>query len=291
MSTHAIEPNGKNRHILGRREFLGASLAALAAARGVRVRAAETLGPLGVQLYTLRTEMARDVETVLARVAEIGYREVEFAGYFGYSPKEIRAMLDRHGLVAPSAHLALGDLEHDPEAIYDAARIIGHQFLTCPWIPAERRQTLAGWSDVAREFNRLGQAAHDAGFRFAFHNHDYEFVPVGEVIPYDVLLSETDPKLVSFEMDLYWIIKGGADPVRYFGKHPGRFPMLHVKDMAGTPDRTFADVGRGTIDFKRIFRHADEAGVEHYFVENDAPAGSPFDSVRVSYAYLRHLEF
>lgn len=275
-----------------RREFLETSTAALVAAgSGLRLRLPEKLGPIGVQLYTLRSEIARSVETVLARVAAIGYREVEFAGYFGHTPREIRDIVDRHGLVAPSAHLALDDLEHDPDSIYAAARIIGHQFLTCPWIPAERRQTLDGWSGVARAFNRIGQAAHDAGFRFAFHNHDYEFVPVGEVIPYDVLVSETDPQFVNFEMDLYWIIKGGEDPVRYFAKYPGRFPMLHVKDMAGTPDRGFADVGRGTIDFTRIFRHSHEAGVEHYFVENDAPSGSPFDSVRISYETLRQMEF
>jgi sugar phosphate isomerase/epimerase len=127
--------------------------------------------------------------------------------------------------------------------------------------------------------------------QFAYHNHDFEFAPLEGKVPYDLLLERTDPRAVKLEMDLYWTVKGGASPVEYFERHPGRFHLLHVKDMDATPRRFFADVGRGTIDFKSIFARSRKAGVRHYFVENDEPAGSPFDSLRASFDYLRRLEF
>ena len=129
------------------------------------------------------------------------------------------------------------------------------------------------------------------GVQFAYHNHDYEFAPLEGQIPYDLLLERTDPSVVRLEMDLYWTFKGGASPVEYFERYPGRFHLLHVKDMDSTPRRFFADVGKGVIDFKSIFAQSRKAGVRHYFVENDEPAGSPFDSLRVSFEYLRRLEF
>ncbi|HKI95261.1 MAG TPA: sugar phosphate isomerase/epimerase [Gemmatimonadales bacterium] len=276
---------------MNRRSFLQTTAAAMVAGRGIRLRPAQRLGPLGVQLYTLRSVMSQGMDTVLSRVAAIGYTQVEFAGYFDHTPQEIRAMLDRHGLVAPSSHLALGDLEKDPAPIFEASRVIGLEYLTTPWIPAERRKTLDDWRRVADAFNAIGKAAKRAGFKFAFHNHDYEFQPVSGTIPYDVLLTHTDPELVNFEMDIYWIVKGGQDPLAYFARYPGRFPMLHLKDMAASAGHGFADVGQGTIDFPPIFRHAGPAGVRYYFVENDQPAGSPYDSVRVSYEYLRRLTF
>lgn len=276
---------------MNRRVFLETTAAAVVAGRGIRLAPAKRLGPLGVQLYTLRSEMPHGMDTVLSRVAAIGYTQVEFAGYFDHQPQEIRAMLDHHGLVAPSSHLALEDLEKAPAPIFEASRVIGLEYLTTPWIPAERRKTLDDWRRVADAFNAIGRAAKDAGFKFAFHNHDYEFEPVDGAIPYDVLLTGTDPDLVHFEMDIYWIVKGGQDPLTYFARYPGRFPMLHLKDMAATAAHGFADVGQGTIDFRRVFRHADQAGVRYSFVENDEPAGSPYDSVRVSYEYLRHMQF
>jgi sugar phosphate isomerase/epimerase len=244
---------------------------------------------VGLQLYTVRDEMKKDVEATIARVAATGYSEVEFAGYFGKSPAEIRAMLDRHGLVAPSAHI--GTIEPDAwRQALDAAHVIGHQYVVFPWIPVERRTGLDSYKKFAAEFNRAAEQARAAGLQFAYHNHDFEFAPVDGKLPYDVLLTETDPKLVQMEMDLYWITKGGQDPLTYFARWPGRFPMVHVKDSKGPPDNKMADVGAGKIDWKRIFAKEQQAGIKHFFVEHDQP-GDAFASIRASCEYLKLLEF
>src|SRR6267154_1903455 len=159
-----------------------------------------------------------------------------------------------------------------------------------PWIPAERRKTLDDWKNFAQVFNRAGQMAHDAGIQFAYHNNDFEFPKLDGQVPYDVLLQNTDPKLVQLEVDLYWITKGGQDPLAYFARWPGRFPMVHVKDSAGPPDHRMVEVGAGKIDFKKIFAQSDQAGIKHYFVEHD-DAADPFASIRASCEYLKQLEF
>ncbi len=240
---------------------------------------------IGLQLYTVRTEMAKDVDATLARVREIGYTEVEFAGYFNKPPKELRASLDRIGLTAPAAHVELGP---DWKKVLDDALVMGHRYVVAPWVAAERRRTLSDWKRVAQEFNKAGDQARAAGLRFLYHNHDFEFVPLEGKLPYDVLLAETDKNLVGLEMDLYWITKGGQDPLAYFNKYPGRFSCVHVKDMDRTPQQGMVDVGAGKIDFKAIFARSKQAGIAHYFVEHDQPA-VPFDSIRNSYQHLRAL--
>src|SRR5439155_584772 len=160
---------------------------------------ARRLDKVGLQLYTVRDQMKADFEGTLARVAEIGYKEVEFAGYFNHSPADVRAILDRHGLSAPSTHV--GDISPDAwKASLDAAHAIGHEYIVVPWIPQEKRMTLDGWKQVAAEFNRAAQAAHDAGVQFAYHNHDFEFPKMEGQVPYDILLQTTDPKLVQLEI-------------------------------------------------------------------------------------------
>jgi sugar phosphate isomerase/epimerase len=251
---------------------------------------ARKLGKIGLQLYTVRHVLERDFEGTLARVATTGYREVEFAGYFGHEPREVRAILDRHGLVAPSAHVSPApEVWH---AALDAAPVIGHHYLVVAWIPPEERRTLDDWKRVAETFNQLGTQARAAGLQFAYHNHDFEFQPLaGESrLPYDVLLAETDPRLVQLEIDLYWMTKGGQDPLAYFARWPGRVPMVHVKDSGPPPEHRMRDVGAGTIDWKRIFARSAQAGIRHYFVEHDEPPDA-FASIRASYAYLKNLDF
>jgi sugar phosphate isomerase/epimerase len=262
----------------------GARAHAFAAGRG-------RLSKIGAQLYTVRRELERDFGGTLAKVAALGYREVEFAGYFGRKPAEVRSLLGRYRLAAPAAHVGLADLRGDLRPLLDAARVVGHKYLLVAYLPAEERRTLDDYRRHADLFNEAGAALGREGLRFAYHNHDFEFAPLEGRVPYDLLLERTDPRAVKLELDLYWAVKGGADPVEYFGRHPGRFHLLHVKDMDATPRRSFADVGRGRIDFKPIFARAGRAGVRHYFVENDEPAGSPFESLRVSIDYLRRLEF
>lgn len=278
--------------MIDRREFIGTmgALAAGAVLPACRAaRATTRLSRIGVQLYTVRDLMAKDVEGTLAAVAGAGYTEVEFAGYFNKSPADIRAILDRHGLTAPSVHT--GSIAPDDWAkALDAARVVGHKYIVVPWIPVERRKTLDDWRRVAADFNRAAAAAQTAGVQFAYHNHDFEFPLVEGRVPYDVLLAETDPKLVQLEIDLYWITKGGHDPLAYFTRWPGRVPLVHVKDSLGAPDHKMVDVGAGTIDWKRIFARSAQAGIKHYFVEHDQPT-DPIASITSSCAYLKKLEF
>ena len=244
-----------------------------------------------MQLYTVRRELEKDFEGTLARVAALGYREVEFAGYFNRPPKEVRAALARRRLAAPAAHVPLAALRGSLQELIDAAHVIGHKYLLVAYLPAEERRTLDDYRRHADLFNRAGERLNRAGLRFAYHNHDFEFAPLEGRVPYDLLLERTDPRTVKLEMDLYWTVKGGGSPLAYFEKHPGRFHLLHVKDMDATPRRHFTEVGRGVIDFKPVFANAARAGVRHYFVEQDETPGSPFDSLKVSIDHLKGLEF
>jgi len=246
------------------------------------------LDRIGLQLYTVRHQMEKDFEGTIARVAATGYQEVEFAGYFGRTPRDVRALLDHHGLSAPSSHVSLAPEEW--RAALAAAPVVGHHYLVIAWIPPEQRRTLDDYKRAAERLNRAATEAKAAGLEFAYHNHDFEFAPLDGKLPYDVLLAETDPKLVQLEMDLYWIVKGGQDPLAYFARWPGRFPMVHVKDSAGPPDHKMMAVGAGKIDFKKIFGQSDQAGIRHYFVEHDNP-DDPFASIRASCEYLKRLEF
>jgi sugar phosphate isomerase/epimerase len=266
----------------------GAGLA-IACSGALRPAHSARLDKIGLQLYTVRDQMKADFEGTLARVAEIGYKEVEFAGYFGHSPTDVKAILDRHGLSAPSTHIAIGEIDAW-KASLDTAKAIGHEYIVMPWIPQEKRKTLDDWKNVASVFNRAAQMAHDAGLQFAYHNHDFEFPKIDGQIPYDVLLQNTDPKLVQLEIDLYWITKAGEDPLAYFARWPGRVPLVHVKDSAGPPDHKMVDVGQGKIDWKRIFAKRDQAGIKHAFVEHDQPP-QPFEDIAVSYRTLKGLEF
>jgi sugar phosphate isomerase/epimerase len=249
----------------------------------------DRLGAVGLQLYTVRTLMQQDFEGTLAQVAQIGYREVEFAGTFGRSARDVRAILDRLGLRAPSTHLSKEALEREPDRVLDDCATIGHRYVCIAWVNEAERRTVESWKGVAEAFNRIGERCRRAGLQFAYHNHDFEFGLLEGKSLYDRLLAETDPALVQLELDLYWITKGGADPFAYFAQYPGRFPLVHVKDSAGPPDHRMVDVGRGTIDFRRIFaqRHA---GIRHFFVEHDRPA-DPLASIRTSFEYLKPLEF
>ena len=249
------------------------------------------LSKIGVQLYMVRRELEKDFEGTLERVSSLGYREVEFAGYFNHPPKEVRALLDRHRLTSPAGHVQLAAVRGSLQEMIEAAHVIGHKYLLVAWSPPEERKSLDDYKRLADLFNRTGEQLKKAGIQFAYHNHDFEFAPIDGQIPYDLLLERTDPQLVKLEMDLYWIVKGGGEPVKYFEKYPGRYPLLHVKDMDSTPKRYFTEVGRGVIDFRTIFAHAGQAGVRHYFVEQDETPGSPFESMKISMDYLRKLEF
>jgi sugar phosphate isomerase/epimerase len=297
---------------MNRRTFIGTSIAASLAAAARPAWAADTahhIDRIGLQLYTVRGAMKTDFAGTIAKVAAVGYKEVEFAGYFDHSPKDVRAILDKNSLASPSCHVGYDVVEKKwPETI-EAAELIGHRYIICPWIDEKQRAQPDGWKRAADLFNRAGEASQKAGIQFGYHNHSFEFNPadsLGGKLPYDFLLAETDPKLVAMEMDLCWISVAGKDPLAYFEKYPGRFPLVHVKDWIKDPNATdsykgatgsavkiggrLADVGQGSIDWKRIFAHSEKAGIKHYFVENDEPK-SAFDDIKISYTYLHNLQF
>ncbi len=290
---------------MDRRTFLGTlTAAAVFAPRLTWASEPDRIEKIGVQLYTVRGEIKHHFEETIAKVAAIGYKEVEFAGYFKHTPQQVRAVLDRNGLSAPSMHIDYPSLGAKfPQVIADS-KIIGHQYIVCPWIDEKIRKEPSGWKQAAEVFNKAGEACKNAGIQFAYHNHHFEFVQVNGKFAYDVLLEETDPSLVQMEMDLCWMTVAGQDPLKYFARYPGRFPMVHVKDVKSVPPpkkpgqwvafkRVFpvmTEVGSGSIDWKRIFAHSGEAGIKHYFVEHDHPKQA-FESIQASYAYLERLRF
>jgi sugar phosphate isomerase/epimerase len=245
---------------------------------------------VGIQLYTLRDLMKADVPGTLAKVAAAGYKEVEFAGYFGHTPRQIRDLLKRNGLSSPSSHLSFDSLENGWQKQLDDAKVAGHKWVTIAWLPEEKRKTLDDWKRHAELFNRAAAQAKKSDLHFAYHNHDFEIRPMGGTRPLDLLLSSTDPKLVDFELDLYWAVFGGGNPIDFFNRYPKRFPMVHVKDSSGPPDNKIVDVGQGKIDFRSIFAQSEKAGIKHYFVENDQPS-DPMVTLRTSYNYLHALNF
>lgn len=249
----------------------------------------EHLKTIGIQLYSVRRSLERDFEGTLASLSGIGYKEVEFAGYFDRSPPEIKTSLGRYGLAAPSAHIPIEQVRQEWARTLDAAGVIGHRYVVVPWLPPEIRRTLDDYRRLGAEFNRLGEQAKGNGIRLAYHNHDFEFTRLEGRLPYDILLAETDPANVALELDLMWITKGGQDPLSYFAKHPGRFEMVHVKDATGAPEFRQVAVGQGSIDFQRILSRRKPAGIRHFFVEHDDPA-DPLEFARTSFGYLKRLE-
>jgi sugar phosphate isomerase/epimerase len=287
---------------MNRRTFIESSIAAslIAAQPSLAADGPHKLDRIGVQLYSVREMMKSDFEGTLAKVAAVGYNEVEFAGYFNHQAKDIRATLDRLKITSPSEHIPYETVQNKWPETLAAAHIVGHQFIVCPSIDDSQRKLTSGWKKAAELFNRAGEASQKAGIQFAYHNHTWEFKPLtdsGGKFGYDILLSETDPQLVKMEMDLCWIIVGGQDPITYFNRYPGRFPLVHVKDWTKGPDGKMgekdghmANVGSGAIDWKRLFEQSEKAGIQHYFVENDEPT-SPIEDIRKSYEYLHDLRF
>jgi sugar phosphate isomerase/epimerase len=240
----------------------------------------------GIQLYTVRTVMAKDAAGTLESLSRIGYREVELAGLYGQTPRAMRELLDRYSLTAPSTHVGLPDLRRDAKRVFADAHTLGNRYVVVPWIDESERETLAGYEKIAAELNEFGRAARDAGVRLGYHNHDFELRAINGVVPYDTLLANTDPALVDMELDLFWLAKGAGDPLAYFARHPGRFALVHVKDMTDAGE--MVAVGTGSLDFRRVFAQAEAAGIRHAFVEHDEPA-DPIASARTSFAGVQAL--
>ncbi len=260
---------------------------------------------IGLQLYTVREVLAEDMDGTLAKVAAIGYREVE-GPLLKLSAQDTKAALSRHGLVCPSIHRDYDQLGEKWPQTLDFCHTIGAKYVVISWIEDSVRDRPDGFKRAAGAFNHAGEMSKKAGIQFAFHNHwiDFHRTPSGK-LGYDVLLQESDPNLVKMELDICWSTVGGIDPVEYFARYPGRFPLVHAKDLKKIPSPTVAqgsnitgddviplmtEVGSGVIDWKRIFAHSQQAGIKYCFVEHDQPK-DPIASARASYEYLAKLRF
>ena len=293
------------RRELSRRSFLfelaaltaSGSLLASCASAGTSASAspsrsaATSPNMIGLQLYTVRDQLQTDFDGTLAKIAQIGYKNMEFAGYYNRTPEQVRATLDRLQLVSTSSHIGAPLMRQDAAAQIKSAKTIGQDYITIP--SYQFGKDLAGWRKGVAEFNQWGAMCRDAGLKLAYHNHNFEFAPLEGTTGYEILQNEVDPKLVDFELDLYWARFADQDPLALFAKHPGRFAMWHVKDMVVTDDKKgMSPVGKGTIDFKAYFANAQQAGLKHFFVEHDSAAqypGGSLASVQASYQYLHQL--
>ncbi|MBO3741902.1 sugar phosphate isomerase/epimerase family protein [Actinoplanes flavus] len=294
---------------LSRRNLLGAA-AAGAAATAIGSPAAAGGGSahrvprdqISVQLYTLRNQLAIDLEGSFAELAEIGYTRVEHAGFVGRTAAQFRAALDNAGLRATSGHAGIPqpwNAETWKRTLDDAA-VVGNKFIVHPYFgtgPTGPIRDAAVYRAFAADLNSAGELARRAGLSFGYHNHHNEFLrQTGtEITGFDILTGETDPRLVHLEVDIYWAWRGAADPVDLIERNRRRIKQVHVKDM--NVSSGFADPGDGLIDFERVFRRAHEAGLIEYIVERD-DAGSPprtpeqaLDTARVGYQYLTGLRY
>ena len=310
---------------LSRRSALGLGLAAavVGAARSAGRPFFKRTGlPVGLQLYTLGADLRTDLDGQLGQVAKIGYRTVEMAGYLGRTPRELKAAFDRAGLTCPSAHIqgraggpdpSLADLDR----LIADAHVIGIKHIVLPSFPMPERedvkqksgedtrayrQRLAeaigvdDWKATAEFLNAKGRALKAAGLTMGYHNHNLEFAPRGDTNGLAILLANTDPALVQFEMDVGWVVAAGHDPFALLKAHPGRFRQMHVKDVKATTRPNFAfqqdpaEVGAGIIDWKRLLPAAYAAGVREFFVEQEPPFARPrLESVKISFDYLNAL--
>lgn len=306
----------QNKSTVSRRNLLGAAAAGAAAigtstmlaspaeaSTGGRRLARVPRDKISVQLYTLRDQLAIDLEGSLAELAEIGYTRVEHAGFVGRTATQFRAALDAAGLKATSGHASIPQPFNAStwQAALEDALIVGNKYIVHAWfgLGADGMPIRDGsvYKAFAKDLNKAGELARKAGLSFGYHNHQNEFVRQdgGSRTGYDILTSETDPGLVHLEVDLYWAFRGANDPVDLIHEHRGRIRQVHVKDMATSS--SFADPGAGLIDFGRIFEHSREAGLVEYIVERDdagSPPRSPADALitaEVGYRYLDNLRF
>ena len=243
-------------------------------------KAGKPSGDVGIQLYTVRDILVKDQKTVLAQIARAGYNSVEpfgfnkDKGYFGISAKELKKILDDNGLKAPSGHydinsyFASGATE-DLYACIQACHDLQSEYLTIPSLSEEAKKDPETCKQTAQTMTKVAEICKKEGLKLAYHNHNTEFTPFGNTYGYEIFLKESDPALVFFEMDLYWLVRAGKKPDDLFKEFPGRFPMWHVKDMDKTHPEENTEIGNGSINFADIFEHSRDSGMRHFFVEQE----------------------
>lgn len=295
-----------------RRSFLQqTSLAAVAAFLSPSVITSALAQPakiskIGIGLFTLREQLTADVKATIARVAQIGYNQVEtyygypgkyeVKGFWGLEAKDFKALLTANNVTSPSGHynltefLSTGD-DKVLKSHIETAATVGQKYFVVPALPTDIRAngTLDDYKRMAAKFNQAAELCQKSGLKLAYHNHNFEFKDQGNgVTGYSILLNETDAKLVGFELDIFWAVNAGLDPVAMFSKNPGRYKMFHVKDMDKQDKAVFTEVGSGKIDFKTIFANAKLAGVDYIFTEQDLIKKEPFQSITESYNYIKN---
>lgn len=278
--------------------------------------------PLGIQLYMLEDPMGKTLPSSLKEAAAIGYREVELPSFYNRPPAELRAMLDAAGLVCPSIHLPLHPMMpgtpslDDAAGVADAFKIIGASYAVVPLFPLSKKalqaarkpdltdfgkllrqsghdMTAKDWTALAHQLNEKGAALAKAGIQVGYHNHNVEFAKLSDGrMPFEVLLAETDPALVKFELDIGWVAAAGLDPVALLEAHADRIAQVHLKDLAATPPNTSfhmnsVDVGTGVIDWPRVIRAMNTAKIAHAYVEQEPPFKGPrIEAARTAYTFL-----
>lgn len=273
-----------------------------AAALASTALAGDFAGEAGLQLYSLRDSFKKDVPSSLDKVKAFGVREVELAGTYDLSADAMLKELAARGLKPISMHFQYGALEKDIAKCVADAKALGLKYVACPWIPhVPAMFGMESTEKAAADFNKWGAAFAKEGITFAYHNHGYEFKPVSEGSDrtfLDVLMEKTDPKLVAFEMDVFWVVHPGADPVKYLNKYPGRWQLMHLKDIqkgartgvytGHAPNEQSVALGTGQIPWPAVLSAAAKSGVKHYFIEDEHPDAEK--QIPVTLAYLRTLK-
>ncbi len=283
--------------ITTRRSFLKAGGAVAAAAcAGAGSLAAKTLHmPIGLQLYSVRELLAKDLDGTLRKIKAAGYAEVEAAGYYDRTAQEFRQAMDKAGLRCTSTHHGLDVLRARLDELIEYGHRLGLDYIVSPSAShrdpaAKGPMTMDDWHFSADEMNRIGEKVKAAGMTFGYHNHDEEFDNEDGVVFYDELMRLTDPKLVVFEMDCGWVIAAGRNPVEFLIKSPERFPLLHVKDMERGAAGGFRStvMGRGIVDYQAVLRAA--KGLKHYYIEQEDFDIDPIAAIRLDAEYMRNLK-
>jgi TAT (twin-arginine translocation) pathway signal sequence./Xylose isomerase-like TIM barrel. len=317
-----------------RRQFIKHSAAVSAGAFAMPLLAhsknKSKVSKIGVQVWSIAKFLEKDFKGSLKMLADLGYDELELygpypfssekdkaswgsmtgmlgfsqSGYFNHTAKEFKSILDSYGLKTPAMHIGLDTLRTKLEKTAEAAHILGQQYAGIAAIPEEERKTLDDYKRIADDFNSIGEKAKSLGIRFYYHNHGYGLKAIDGIIPFDLILERTDPSLVFFEMDIFWTTAGGADPIKYLDANPGRFKLMHVKDMkeqvqfsgdGGNPEQWvelfpyITDAGSGVLDLETILAHAKKSGMEHFIIENDVIT-DPKTSLKNSYQYLSSIQ-
>lgn len=248
---------------------------------------------IAAQLYTVREfcKTPADIADSLRRIGEIGYRAIQVSGIGPIEPAELRELADAEALQIVVTHTSFDRLDAELDELIEEHRTLGCGHIAIGALPKEMREDAAGFSRFAAWADDVGARITEAGMTFSYHNHAFEMQRFDGRLGLDILLDETDPDHVKFELDTYWVQAGGGDPAEYLGRMTGRAPLLHVKDMIALPDNThtFAEVGEGNLNWPAIVKAARAAGAEWYIVEQDTCAGDPFDSLKISLENLRSM--